>query len=323
MQRPAALRAGGQLIAQADIRECAAHHHFVIPAASPVGIEFRGLHAIGDQIFARGAVGLNRASGRDVIGGDAIAQHGQHARIANVGKLGRSFRHLVEKWRALDVSGFGVPGVQVAFRHVQPTPALVALEDFAVLLAVHLRGDGFAHRLFHFLRRRPNIAQVDRLAVAIVAERIVRHIEIHAAGQCVRDHQRRRGQIVRAHQRMNAALEIAIAAEHGNRDEAILLDRRADRFRKRAAIADARGAAKAHQIELQLFQILRQTGCLQVVRHDFRAWGEARLHPRLRFEPALDGLFGYQPAPSINEGFEVFVQLVMAAITTEPLDSSK
>ena len=72
VQRPAALGARRQQIAQADIREGAAHHHFMIAAARAVGIEIHGLDAVGDQIFARRPVGLNRASGRNVIGGDAV-----------------------------------------------------------------------------------------------------------------------------------------------------------------------------------------------------------------------------------------------------------
>ncbi len=79
MDGPAALGARREQITEADVRECTAHHHFVIAAARAVGIEILGLDAVRDQIFSRGTIGLNRAGGRNVIGGDAIAQNGKRA----------------------------------------------------------------------------------------------------------------------------------------------------------------------------------------------------------------------------------------------------
>ena len=38
----------------------------------------------------------------------------------------------------------------------------------------------------------------------------------------------------------------------------------------------------------------------------------------MRSRPASTAFFASSPAPSITDGFEVLVQLVMAAITTEP-----
>src|SRR5438105_14301143 len=38
--------------------------------------------------------------------------------------------------------------------------------------------------------------------------------------------------------------------------------------------------------------------------------------------PRSTAFFASKPAPIINEGFEVFVQLVMAAMTTAPLERS-
>jgi hypothetical protein len=92
VQRPAAFGAGRELIAQANIRERAAHHHFVIAAPRAVGIEVRPACtplAI-SHTFPR-AIGGNRAGGRDVIGRDAIAENRQHARVANIGERGGVF----------------------------------------------------------------------------------------------------------------------------------------------------------------------------------------------------------------------------------------
>jgi hypothetical protein len=66
-------------------------------------------------------------------------------------------------------------------------------------------------------------------------------------------------------------------------------------------------------------QIRRQPGFGRNNRNHFRARRETGLHPRLDLQAALHGLLREQPAASITEGFDVLVQLVMAAITTAPL----
>ena len=212
-----------------------------------------------------------------------MSEHRQDTRVANIREFKWLLGHSVEKGRALDVGGFGVPGVQIAFGNMQSPPALIACEDFAVLLAVHIRGHRFAHGFFHFFGRRPNITQVHRLAVAIIAQRIGRHIEIHMAGQCISDHERRRSQIIGADQRMNAALEVTVAAEHRDGDQAVFFNGGADRLGKRTAIPNARGAAKTNQMEIQFFEIRSEPGCLEIIGYDLRAGREARLYPGLGF----------------------------------------
>ena len=69
----------------------------------------------------------------------------------------------------------------------------------------------------------------------------------------------------------------------------------------------------------QFVQIRRQAGLVQVLRDDLRTRRERRLYPGLasssRFSTAF---FASRPAATITDGFDVFVQLVIAAITTEP-----
>src|ERR1019366_6300702 len=86
-------------IAQADVGERAAHHDFVIAATGSLRIEIRRLHAVGDQVFTSRAIFLNRACGRDVVGGNAVAEHGQHARALDVLDGGRLELHVIEVWR--------------------------------------------------------------------------------------------------------------------------------------------------------------------------------------------------------------------------------
>ena len=87
-----------------------------------------------------------------------------------------------------------------------------------------------------------------------MAQRFRRQIDIHRARQRIGDHQRRRGQIICLHQRIDAPLEIAIAAEHGGHHQIFFRHRLAHRVGQRSAVADAGGAAESHQVEVELFE---------------------------------------------------------------------
>src|SRR5437899_571353 len=113
-----------------------------------------------------------------MVGRNAGAEDSEDSSITNIGKLGWRLRHFVEKGRAFDVGGLGIPSIQITFGHLQSSPALVAFKNCAVLLPVHLRGYRPAHSLFHFLGRWPNIAEVHRLAISVVAQGLGGHIEI-------------------------------------------------------------------------------------------------------------------------------------------------
>ena len=121
-------------------------------------------------------------------------------------------------------------------------------------MRILLRGDRCAHGGFDFLRSGPDFAQIDRFAGFVGAERFGGEVHVHAAGERVGNDERRRREIVRANERVDAAFEIAIAAEDGDGDEIIFLDGGADRVWKRAAVADAGGAAVADEIEIATCQ---------------------------------------------------------------------
>ena len=190
-------------------------------------------------------------------------------------------RHVVKKRRVIDVSGLRIPGVEIAFRDRQRFPVFIAGVHVGIFFSEHVAGNGRAHGGFHFRRCGPNIAQVNGLSGFVVAERLVHDVEIHTARQCVGHHQRRRRQIIRAAQRIDAAFEIAIAAQHGNGEKIVSLDRLADGLGKRAAVADACGAAVAHQIEMQRIQVGPQAGFFDVVSDNFRAGSETGFYPGL------------------------------------------
>src|SRR3989454_1430641 len=124
-------------ILEPHVGERAAHHHLVVAATRPVGIEVERGDIMVDQVLARGTRFANRSRGRDVIGRDAVAQHAEHARAANVTHGSRFRRHPVEVRRAADVRRRRLPREAIAFLHRQAAPTLVAVEHLRVALAEH------------------------------------------------------------------------------------------------------------------------------------------------------------------------------------------
>src|SRR5216684_4435798 len=124
-----------------------------------------------------------------------------------------------------------------------------------VFLAKHRRVDELRGRGVDLFTARPDIAQVNRVALRITPDRFNVGFEIHRSGERVRNYQRRGCQIIEAHHRINAALEIAIATEDGACDEIAALNRSGNRFRDWSAIADTRGAPVTDQVKAKLFQV--------------------------------------------------------------------
>ncbi len=199
-------------------------------------------------------------------------------------------RQPFEERRVADVGRVVVPLEPLARRARQRSPSVVAVEHVRVLGPEHLRLHRLQHRLLDFALGRPDVLQKDRLAVAIRAERFRRQVDLHLPGERVRHDERRRRQVVGAHLRLDASLEIPVAAQHRGDDEVPVLDDARHRFRQRAAVADARGAAVADDVEAELGEILEQPGRLVILGDDQRAGREARLHPGLHLQPALDGV---------------------------------
>jgi len=117
---------------------------------------------------------------------------------------------------------------------------------------------------------------------------------------------------------MDAAFEVAIPGKNGCDDEVVIRDFLRDVFGKRAGVADACRAAIADQIETKLVEERPESGLFEIVRHHFRTGRKTRLHPGLRLQATFDRTFREQARTIITEGFDVFVQLVIAAITTAP-----
>ena len=164
-------------------------------------------------------------------------------------------------------------------------------EHVGVLALEHRRGYAL-HRGADFGIAWPDVAQVDVRAVRGLADGIGLQVDAHGARQGVGHHQRRRRQPIGAHLLMYATLEVAIAGEHGRHHQIAGLDGRRDRLRQRAGVADAGGAAVAHQVEADPVQVFLQAGGSQILGDHFRPRGKRGLHPRLDAQAALQGLLG-------------------------------
>src|SRR5690606_35440703 len=70
---------GGDLVADADVGEGAAGHDAVVAAARAVAVEVLLLDALAEEVLAAGGVLADGACGRDVVGGDAVAEEGEAA----------------------------------------------------------------------------------------------------------------------------------------------------------------------------------------------------------------------------------------------------
>ena len=199
-------------------------HHLMVAATRTITIEIGPRHSVLKQIASRGALFLDRAGWRNVVGGDAVAEQSQDARPGQIVDRAGFPCHVHEIRGMLDVSRHFFPLKQVALGNGQTLPVGIAFEDLAVFLVEHLGAHRTGHGVADFFLSRPDVLQVDRLAVAAHAQRLAVQVDVHAAGQGVGDNQRWRRQVVRPHFGMDASLEIAIARKHRGDHQAALVD---------------------------------------------------------------------------------------------------
>ena len=171
---------------------------------------------------------------------------------------------------------------------------LVALEHVGVLCVKLFGRHGLLQRLADLRLAWPQVAQEDRVPVRILSDRIAGEVDVDRARQRKRDHQWRRRQVGRSDLRVDAGFEVSVAAEDRRDDQAVVLDGLGHGVRKRPAVADARRAAVADDVELQRLEIREQTGPHEIVGDDARARRQARLDRGTDFESLLDSLFGQQ-----------------------------
>src|SRR5213080_1484406 len=146
-----------------------------------------------------------------MVRGDAVPQEAQYARPVDVLDRPRCRRHAVEIRSPADVGRVRLPDEAVARGHGQAIPAGVSLEDLAVLRAEHRRLDRGPDDVVHFLGGRPDVLEIDGLAVLPLAERLLLQVEIDPPGERVRDDERRRGEIVGPYLLLDAPFKVTVA----------------------------------------------------------------------------------------------------------------
>ena len=98
-----------------------------------------------------------------------------------------------------------------------------------------------------------------------LAERLFIQVDVHRSGECVRHDERRRGEIVHLHVRVDPALEIAVAREHADDGQVVVVDALRDLVGQRAGVPDAGGAAVPDQVEAEILEVLRQARPVEVL----------------------------------------------------------
>ena len=152
------------------------------------------------------------------------------------------------------------------------------------------------------------------------AERLGRQVDVDRAGDRVRDDQRRRGEIVRLHVRIDAALEVAIAREHRGDDE-IVPSRPPVAIGSGSGprVADARRAAVADGVEAERVEICLQARLVEIIGDDREPGASDVFTHGLRVSPCATAFRASRPARDHHRRVaDVFVQLVIAAMTTAP-----
>ena len=175
-------------------------------------------------------------------------------------------RHADEiRWLA-DVRRLGVPVEERAGRRRQLLPVLVAVEDALVLARVQVAADRRAHRLGHLVGARPDVAEEHRIARRgpVPSESVVRSMSRRPASAYATTSGGDARYAARTCGWMRPSkLRLPLSTAATVRSSASM--RSATSFGQRAAVADARGAAVADEVEAELLEGSEQARPLEVV----------------------------------------------------------
>ena len=147
--------------------------------------------------------------------------------------------HPAEVGRILDIGRGRGPVIGLTIRGLDRLPFFVAFEHIGVFLQEGLARYGLLDQIRDFLRRGPDVFQIDGLAILGGADRILRDVDIHIACDGIGHDQRRACQIVGAHIGADPALEVAVARQDRDCNQIIVVDRLRDFRLQRAGVADA------------------------------------------------------------------------------------
>jgi hypothetical protein len=149
-------------------------------------------------------------------------------------------------------------------------PHRVLSGEIGIHAAESFGAESGLHELANFGHGRPEVAQVNIFAVAVLSERFAGEIDVNAAGQREGDDERRTHEKISLDALMDAGFEVAIAGKNGGGHEVFADDNIFEAWIERAGIADAGGAAIADGLEAELVEIFLQPGVGQIFGDDTR-----------------------------------------------------
>ncbi len=257
-----------EAVADAHVGEGATHHHLMVAAPRAVGVEIPLLHPPLDEIRPGRRILFDASGGGDVVGRHAVAEESQDPRPPDLLHfVGGLLLHSFEKGRLTDVGRIGTPRKAIALCRIQSVPAVVPLVDPAVGVQVHLRTNPLLDGLPDLFGCRPDVAQVDGIAVPIAPQRFALQVDVDAPGEGEGDDERGGHEVVGPHLGIDASLEVAVPRKDRGDDQGAASNRLGNLGRKRPGVADAGGAAVAGDVEAELFEIPQEPRPFIVVRH--------------------------------------------------------
>ncbi len=131
---------------------------------------------------------------------------------------------------------------------------LVPVEDARVLVRVEVTPDRGEHGRGHLVAAGPDVLQEHGFPISVGPERIGAEVDVEVPRERVRDDERRRREICGLDLGMDATLEVPVAAEHRRHCQVLGIDAFRDVLGQRSAVADARRAAIADEVEAQLLE---------------------------------------------------------------------
>src|SRR5690625_7880566 len=101
----------------------------MVSATRTVGVEIAAVHTVLLQVLTGRGIRTDRASGRNVVSGDRIAQLREHACTDDIGNRIGVYAHALEvRWLA-HVRGGVIPVEDIALGGVEFAPAIIAGEN--------------------------------------------------------------------------------------------------------------------------------------------------------------------------------------------------
>ena len=114
--------------------------------------------------------------------------------------------------------------VDIAGGELEALPVSVAIGNRGIFTAEAFAGQSLFNRIGHFFLGGPDVLEVDGLAFLVSAQRVGVKVVADFSSQRVGHNKRRTHQVVGAHVHVDAALKIAVAAEHTYCHQAMLVD---------------------------------------------------------------------------------------------------